>query len=182
MYCKYFLNFLLQWVYSQNKIRFETLLLFLQNAQATHEMPRGQSQAILVLPTKFRHYVYILPIAFHHFMKCLTFLGISWNALLHRLPVTHTHIYIYIHTHTLHVLYSWDSTHHFSVHTAVWCSNHCAPIQGQKGLNNVLYHVFLFPKWLQCHMSPKKKKKKKKNTKQRQRKLFAEFTENRLNT
>ena len=111
--------------------------------------------------------MYILPIAFHHFMKCLTFLGISWNALLHRLPVTHTHtyIYIYIHTHTLHVLYSWDSTHHFSVHTAIWCSNHCAPIQGLKGLNNVLYHVFLFPKWLQCHMSLKTNKKYKAKTK-----------------
>ena len=35
----------------------------------------------------------VLPIAFCHFMKCLTFLGISWNALLHGLPVTHTYIY-----------------------------------------------------------------------------------------
>ena len=34
----------------------------------------------------------VLPIAFHHFMKFLTFLGISWNTLLHGLPVT----YIYI--------------------------------------------------------------------------------------
>ena len=35
-------------------------LLFLQNAQAKHEMPRDKFQAMHILPTKFRHYVYCL--------------------------------------------------------------------------------------------------------------------------
>ena len=42
-------------------------LLFLRNAQAIHEMPRGNFQAMHVLPEKFRHYA--LGIAFRHFIN-----------------------------------------------------------------------------------------------------------------
>ena len=44
----------------KDKNKFGTFLLFLRNAQAMREMPRGKFQAMHSLPTKFSYYVYCL--------------------------------------------------------------------------------------------------------------------------